>query len=161
MRVAVSFAAVLVLVSSCASERPEPLYAPAPPPPSVPPPTPEAPETGGGSATPEPSPVGTSTRPLRVLHGEATYYSNKLSGRSTASGEPYDPKKLTAAHKTLPFGSVVRVINERSGQSVVVRINDRGPFCPASRVIDVSYAAAERLGRIRAGVSRVRVVVLS
>jgi rare lipoprotein A len=158
MRVAYSFAATLV-VASCATERPEPLYAPGAPPPDQPTPaTVEQPDTGPAS---EPGVVGPASRPLQVFRGEATYYSNKLSGRSTASGELYDPKKLTAAHKKLPFGSQVRVINERTGASVVVRVNDRGPFGPASRVIDVSYAAAERLGMIRAGVIPVRLEVLS
>ncbi len=161
MRVAYSFAATLVMLSSCASERPEPLYAPGPTPPreagpSLP--APAGPDTG---PPPEAGIPGPATRPLSVFRGEATYYSNKLAGRSTASGQPYDPKKLTAAHKTLPFGSQLRVINERTGASVVVRVNDRGPFGPASRVIDVSYAAAERLGMIRAGVIPVRVEVLS
>lgn len=101
---------------------------------------------------------------LQVLEGRASYYSDRLAGRSTASGEPYRPTELTAASRDLPFHSLVRVsrLNE-DGQpiaSVVVRVNDRGPFGDRSRILDLSRAAAERLDMIRAGVIRVRVEVL-
>jgi rare lipoprotein A len=82
--------------------------------------------------------------------GRASWYGAEFAGRRTANGEIYDPSQLTAAHKTLPFGTFVRVTNPSSGQSVVVRINDRGPFKPG-RVIDVSRAAAEQLGMIGPG----------
>jgi len=90
----------------------------------------------------------------------ATYYSNRLAGRKTASGEVYDPKALTAAHKKLPFGTLVRVTRKDDGRSVTVRINDRGPFAGKDRIIDVSYRAAEELDMVRAGVVPVRVEVL-
>ncbi len=96
----------------------------------------------------------------RTLTGKATYYSNSLSGRKTASGEVYDPDAFTAAHKQLPFGTVVRVIRTDTNRYVYVRINDRGPFGKRERIIDLSYVAAERLGMIRAGVVPVRVEVL-
>lgn len=97
--------------------------------------------------------------------GLASYYANSLAGRPTASGEPYDPRAFTAAHRTLPFGSVVRV--ERIGANgraagdrfVEVRINDRGPFVEG-RIIDLSSAAADELGIGREGVVRVRVRVI-
>lgn len=97
--------------------------------------------------------------PLARFRGEASYYSDALAGNSTASGEPYRPAALTAAHRSLPFASVVRVVREDTGQAVVVRINDRGPFV-RGRVIDLSRAAAETLDLLRRGVVRVRVEVL-
>ncbi|NMC69457.1 MAG: septal ring lytic transglycosylase RlpA family protein, partial [Myxococcales bacterium] len=89
-----------------------------------------------------------------------SYYSDTLAGNPTASGEPYDPAALTAAHRTLPFGTRVRVTRLDDERSVEVRINDRGPFGRRDRIIDLSRAAAERLGMIRAGVIRVRIEVL-
>jgi rare lipoprotein A len=85
--------------------------------------------------------------------GIASWYGPKFAGRRTASGETFDPTEYTAAHRTLPFGSTVRVTTE-SGKSVVVRINDRGPFTKG-RVIDVSQAAARDLGLIGPGHGRV------
>ncbi len=97
---------------------------------------------------------------LETERGEATYYSNSLAGHKTASGERYDPEEHTAAHKKLPFGSIVRVVREDDGRSVVVRITDRGPFGNSNRIIDVSYSAADALGMLRAGVVPVRLEVL-
>jgi rare lipoprotein A len=77
--------------------------------------------------------------------GLASWYGRKFQGRKTSSGEPFDMFKLTAAHKTLPLPTYVRVTNITSGQSIVVRINDRGPF-HSTRIIDLSYAAAAKLG---------------
>lgn len=92
----------------------------------------------------------------RVLQGGlASFYGEGFDGKLTASGEPFDRRRLTAAHKTLPFGSCVRVTVEDSGASVEVRINDRGPFV-AGRVIDVSEAAARQLGITEQGVARVK-----
>jgi rare lipoprotein A len=90
--------------------------------------------------------------------GDASYYSDKLAGRSTASGEPYAPSGLTAAHRSLPFGTIVEVARE-DGRKVQVRINDRGPF-KTGRVIDLSRRAAEQLGMIREGVVAVVVRVV-
>jgi len=108
--------------------------------------------------------AGTQTllaQPGQHQDGYASYYSDRLAGRSTASGEPYRIDQMTAAHRTLPFGTTVRVQRRDSPASVVVRINDRGPFAGNQRVIDLSRAAAERLQMIRAGVVPVRVEVLS
>ncbi|MBD3730298.1 MAG: septal ring lytic transglycosylase RlpA family protein [Sphingomonadales bacterium] len=80
----------------------------------------------------------------------ASYYGRAFAGRRTASGESFDPGQLTAAHRTLPFGSKVRVTSQASGRSVIVRINDRGPFS-RGRVIDLSRAAAEQIGLIGPG----------
>ncbi|OBV12327.1 Rare lipoprotein A [Erythrobacter dokdonensis DSW-74] len=89
-----------------------------------------------------------ATTPLGT--GTASYYGRKFHGRRTASGETFDMGAMTAAHRTLPFGSLVRVTNPANGRSVTVRINDRGPFS-RGRVIDVSRAAAEELGLITRG----------
>jgi rare lipoprotein A len=91
--------------------------------------------------------------------GTASYYGRELAGRRTASGEVYETSRLTAAHRTLPFGTRVRVTNLDNGRQVVVRINDRGPF-RKGRIIDVSYAAARELGLIAPGTARVRLDVL-
>jgi rare lipoprotein A len=95
-----------------------------------------------------------------VGDGEASYYGKELAGNRTASGERFNPSALTAAHRTLPLGSKIRVINKANGKSVIVRINDRGPFTK-HRLIDVSFAAAEQINMIRAGKARVRLELLS
>ena len=92
--------------------------------------------------------------------GLASWYGKKFHGRLTASGERYDMAALTAAHQTLPFGSRVRVTNLANGRSVVVVINDRGPFAK-DRLIDLSHAAAKKLGIVNDGVAEVRVDVLA
>jgi rare lipoprotein A len=96
--------------------------------------------------------------------GEGTYYGGRFHGRRTASGERFDQNALTAAHPTYPFGTRVRVTNLQNGRSIVVRINDRGPFGPArvaaEKVIDVSYAAARELDFLRQGRVLVRLDVL-
>jgi rare lipoprotein A len=93
-----------------------------------------------------------------VENGEATRYAKTLAGRRTASGEKHDPADLTAASRTLPLGSKATVTNKKTGRSVEVRINDRGPFGPAKRVIDLSPAAASRLGMAPAtGTANVKV----
>lgn len=92
--------------------------------------------------------------------GTASYYGNELAGNRTASGERFDPGQLTAAHRSLPFGSMVRVTNTSNGDSVIVRINDRGPFSHG-RIIDVSTAAAREIGMHRSGTARVKLALLS
>ncbi len=91
--------------------------------------------------------------------GAASWYARHFQGRRTANGERYDQNQLTAAHKTLPFGTVVRVRSEVNGQEVDVRINDRGPFV-AGRVIDLSQAAARALGMLQLGVKKVSLLLL-
>lgn len=87
---------------------------------------------------------------------KASWYGPGLTGQKTSSGEVYNPRALTAASKTLPIGSVVKVTNPENGKSVNVRINDRGPFVPG-RSLDLSQRAAEKIGVIRKGVARVKV----
>jgi rare lipoprotein A len=96
---------------------------------------------------------------LLVLEGGASWYADALAGRRTASGEPYDPTELIAAHRALPFGTRLRVTNLANDRSVEVRVIDRGPFV-GGRILDVSRSAAEQLGIVRAGHGRVRVEVL-
>lgn len=107
---------------------------------------PQAPETTPLDL-PSEVPPATAT-PLG--HGMASYYGAELHGRRTASGQRFDMNAMTAAHRTLPFGSQVRVTNPANGKSVVVTINDRGPFS-RGRLIDVSRAAATELGLIARG----------
>lgn len=93
---------------------------------------------------------------VKTQTGMASFYADKFIGRLTASGEKYDAKKLTAAHKTLPFGTIVQVTNLRNNKTVTVRINDRGPFV-AGRIIDLSKAAAEAIDMVRMGVVSVKI----
>jgi len=91
--------------------------------------------------------------------GIASYYSDRHHGRKTASGEVFDQHDMTAAHRTLPFGTRVRVRHLDNGREVTVRINDRGPFVKG-RIVDLSYRAAKDLDMIRSGVAPVRVTPL-
>lgn len=101
----------------------------------------------------------TSLHPYRE-RGHASWYGRKFHGRLTAIGEVYDMYEMTAAHPTLPLPSYVRVTNVANGRSVIVRVNDRGPFL-RGRLIDLSYAAAHRLGYINAGSAEVDVELLT
>jgi len=96
------------------------------------------------------------TEAPNASHGLASFYSE---GQKTASGERFNKRELTAAHRTLPFGTRVRVTNVATGKSVTVRINDRGPFV-RGRVVDVSSAAAETLGMVNQGVAKVKLDVV-
>lgn len=98
-------------------------------------------------------------KPLKVWDCISSWYGADFDGLPTANGETYDMNAATAAHPTLPLGSVVRVINLRNHRSAIVRINDRGPFVEG-RDLDVSYAVARRLGFAHRGLSRVRVELL-
>lgn len=95
-----------------------------------------------------------------VFYGKASYYADKFQGRKTANGEKFDQNKLTAAHKSLPFGTIVSVENLNNGKKIVVKINDRGPFI-RGRVIDLSKKAAEELDMIKDGVVQVKVEILN
>jgi rare lipoprotein A len=102
--------------------------------------------------------LGTSAAALEE-EGLASWYGGKFQGRRTASGEIFDTNEFTAAHKTLPFGTIVKVTNLENGESTVVRINDRGPFVPG-RIIDLSRAAAAAIGLAGTGIAKVRIQVL-
>ena len=109
-----------------------------------------------------PPPATVPSRPappgpdLRIEYGLASWYGRERHGKRTASGEIYESDKLTAAHRTAPFGTYARVTNLANGRSVEVRINDRGPAI-GRRVLDLSYAAARQLDMVRTGVVRVKV----
>ncbi|MCU1348670.1 MAG: hypothetical protein JWO56_1700 [Acidobacteria bacterium] len=104
-----------------------------------------------------PSPQATAG--ADALHGVASWYGQEFAGRTTANGEIFDPMLLTAAHRTLPFNTVLDVKNPKSGQIVRVRINDRGPFV-GNRLIDLSYAAAQQIGLIEPGSGEVDLAVV-
>ncbi|MGD0546677.1 MAG: septal ring lytic transglycosylase RlpA family protein [Terracidiphilus sp.] len=103
-------------------------------------------------------PVESAT--AHALKGLASWYGGKFNGRHTASGERFDMNAMTACHPTLPFGSVVRVVNLNNKRSVTVRITDRG-YLQDGRVIDLSFGAAEKLAMTKAGLARVELEVLS
>jgi rare lipoprotein A len=109
---------------------------------------------------PAEAPPGAEVPGQNLGEGSASFYGEELAGNPTASGERFDPAKLTAAHRTLPLGSRVRVTNLRNDESVVVRINDRGPF-HGNRIIDLSEAAARRIGMLQQGTARVRIELLT
>jgi rare lipoprotein A len=131
-----------------------------------------APVACGGSVTaevpPSRSPAAVEVplakrQPIERAEGErgyASWYGKALAGRRTASGERFDPSKMTAAHRTLPLGTWVEVRRPDVGTSVRVRITDRGPFGDNSRIIDLSRAAAEKLGIVKAGLALVELRVV-
>jgi rare lipoprotein A len=104
-------------------------------------------------------PFGASQAKVVVQEGVVSWYGAQFHDRPTASGELFDATALTMAHPTLPFGTQVRVTNLRNGRSVVVRVNDRGPFV-GSRIADLSHAAAAEIGMVRRGVAAARLEVL-
>jgi rare lipoprotein A len=163
--VIVLVASVLGVVSGCASRRP--LAASKPEPSSTPE---DTSESARNSSPPSPPRSGAATKRRRdnsvpvpagyTEQGEASWYGVPFHGRQASNGEIYDMNKLTAAHRTLPFETMVRVTNEKNGKSTVVRITDRGPFVN-NRIIDLSYAAAREIESIGPGVVPVRLEVLS
>ncbi|GMM88776.1 MULTISPECIES: septal ring lytic transglycosylase RlpA family protein [Vibrio] len=94
-----------------------------------------------------------------TLVGQASWYGNKFHGKLTASGETYDMNAYTAAHKTLPFGTIVRVTNTSTNKSVDVKINDRGPFVKG-RVIDLSYKSFAQIGNVKKGTVPVKIEIV-
>lgn len=124
----------------------------------------EAPSEPTAKRKPASAPRAESGEPRQVgdvQRGSAAWYGGELHGRPTASGETFDKDGFTAAHRTLPMGATVRVTHVKSGRSVTVRINDRGPYGKRRRIIDVSEAAARELGFLAAGISQVTVEVLT
>ncbi|EXF43980.1 lipoprotein [Pseudomonas sp. BAY1663] len=117
----------------------------------------------GGCAERQPAPPAATPPPSRqegfTQSGKASYYARMHHGKRTANGETHDQNALVAAHRSLPFGTRVRVTNLNNGKQVVVRINDRGPF-RRGRIIDLSRAAARQLDMLNAGVARVRIETL-
>ncbi|MGO9339929.1 MAG: septal ring lytic transglycosylase RlpA family protein [Terracidiphilus sp.] len=108
-----------------------------------------------------PAPATENKKGLQIIRGLASWYGGVFNGRKTASGEKFNMHELTACQPNLPFGSLVRVINRSNKRSVVVRINDRGDLTDEGRVIDLSWAAAEKLAMTHSGLAKVDVEVLS
>jgi rare lipoprotein A len=108
---------------------------------------------GTSAAAPASAPAAAATPAVSAAaeSGKLAWYGKKFAGRKTASGERYNPEAMTMAHKTLPFGTRVKVTNPKNNKSVTLRVNDRGPT-QADRVGDVSLAAARQLGMVKAGV---------
>ncbi|HJT68994.1 MAG TPA: septal ring lytic transglycosylase RlpA family protein [Terriglobales bacterium] len=153
----------LLLLAGCGHKPAQVKVAPAPPPQQqVPEGTP--PVEAEKTKPPEPpiaseTEISPDTKPLLVETGIASWYGAPYHNRRGSNGEIYDMHALTAAHRTLPLGSIVRVTNLKSGDSVIVRITDRGPFIEG-RIIDLSQAAAQKINLIRAGTGEVRVELL-
>lgn len=141
--------AALLLITGC-GHRARTAYTPPPPPITAQPAQPEAPEAPNGE-----TPRG------RILYSEvgiASWYGPNFDGHRGANGKIYDEHAMTAAHRTLPLGSLIRVTNLGNGKSAMMRVTDRGPFVPG-RILDLSRGAARRLGMLRSGVARVRLEV--
>lgn len=103
--------------------------------------------------------VFTAKAESKIKEGVASYYGSKFHGRRTASGRIYDMNEMTAAHRTLKFGTKVKVTNLKNRRSVVVTITDRGPFIKG-RIIDLSRAAASKIGMLKSGVAKVKIEVI-
>jgi rare lipoprotein A len=144
-RVLVTIVFVAVL-AACAQQPPAP-EAPATPPAPAAPPPPAPPKVAPPPAPPAPKPGEAHF----TQRGRVSLYGKGFDGKKTASGAPFDPDALTMAHRTLPFGTLVRVTNLENQRSVDVTVNDRGPFV-AGRIADVSLAAARKLGMVDDGV---------
>ena len=95
----------------------------------------------------------------KVQIGKGSWYGKPFQGKLTASGEHYNMYDLTAAHRTFPFNSMVKVTNLKNGRSVIVRVNDRGPY-HGGRIIDLSYLAAKKLGYVKKGVAKLKIKLL-
>lgn len=150
------------LLTGCAAKRPIANRQPSPAPPSNTPPSTAEAAKRDTSIAPAPSKNRGPVAPVGVGYleeGNASWYGNPFNGRRSSNGEIYDMYKLTAAHRTLPFDTMVRVTNLANGKSTTVRITDRGPFVDG-RVIDLSYAAAHEIEAIGPGVVPVRLEVL-
>ena len=130
---------VLAVIAAGCAQQPT---TPEPPPPAVQPATPPTPPT----PTPKSENEGAFTQ-----RGRVSLYGNYFAGRKTASGDTFDPEAMTMAHRTLPFGTLVRVTNVENQRSVVVTVNDRGPYV-AGRIADLSLGAARKLGMVADGV---------
>jgi len=104
-------------------------------------------------------PLATKGKHAKVLYGVSSYYGEDFHGKLTANGEVYDMYGVTAAHKTLPLNTVARVTNMENDKSIILRINDRGPYV-AGRILDCSYGAALKLGFIAQGITKVKIEII-
>lgn len=164
----IAFIIVALLVNSCATRKPDGMHDHAPPDPKN--------LSNIGNAVPRAEPPSKYGNPATYVvlgkryhtlssskgfreRGMASWYGSKFHGRRTSSGETYDLYKMTAAHKTLPLPTYVRVNNLRNGKSIIVKVNDRGPF-HSGRIIDLSYVAASKLGILEYGTGLVEIEAL-
>jgi len=147
------------MISAHAVAQTPPAPAPAAAPPAAAQASAPAPAAAPQAPAPAVAPAPAATAGS-VESGKLAWYGSKFAGRKTASGQRYDPNALTMAHKTLPFGTRVKVTNLANKRSVELRVNDRGPT-QADRIGDVSYAAAKRLGMVRTGVIDAEVTVVA
>jgi rare lipoprotein A len=122
-------------------------------------PLPEPQPSGDAHGAP-PTAMSPNGEVLRAVMGQATFYADRFEGRRTASGIPFRQNQLVAAHRSFPFGTILRVTNTRNDRSVNVRVVDRGPFSGQQTIIDLSRRTAQELGYIQAGRAPVRVEVL-
>jgi rare lipoprotein A len=155
--------AALVLLIAC-SRKPVKVAVPSAPPPAVPPGRAGQPSASAGeakipAATLPEIEISPDTKPIFVETGIASWYGPPYHNRRGSNGEIYDMHAMTAAHRTLPLGSIVRVVNVDTKTSAIVRITDRGPFVEG-RIIDLSQAAAKHIGMLQKGTSEVRLEVL-
>ncbi len=102
---------------------------------------------------------GSQYRVNQILKGECSYYADKFHGKKTANGEIYDMNQYTAAHRTLPFNTILEVTNIKNGKTVRIRINDRGPF-KKGRILDLSLAAAKKIDLIRSGITQIEAKII-
>jgi rare lipoprotein A len=154
LRLAGASALALVVAAGCA-HRTTVARQPAPAPQPLPPGVPSQPSGPPPATDRQPAVAGVYTE-----EGVASWYGNPFDGRRTSNGEIYDMHQFTAAHRTLPFGAVLRVTNLSNGLQTQVRINDRGPFV-ANRVIDLSLSAAQAIGMVGPGTAHVRIEMIS
>jgi peptidoglycan lytic transglycosylase len=160
-------AGVLIVLAGCAHHNRNaqaPAQAPVPTAPGTPFPSPQPTNPAPTGAPPSGPPPSAERQPaipgVYVEEGVASWYGVPFNGHRTSNGEIYDMHQMTAAHRTLPFGSTVRVTNLRNGMQTEVRINDRGPFV-ADRVIDLSLSAAQAIQMVGTGTAQVRLEVIS
>jgi rare lipoprotein A len=146
LRAVIAAGAITVIVAGCAQQAVAPEAPAAPAPPAAAPPP--APATPSPPAVPSPRPLGQAGD---LERGRVSLYGAEFAGKTTANGEPFDPDGLTMAHRTLPFGTRVRVTNLENQRSVEVTVNDRGPAV-AGRIADLSLGAARRIGMVARGV---------
>ena len=163
---AVAMVALVVLYSARTVQADASLPRPALTAPAISPAAAPTPATLAPAALADQEPPQTAPTPAALnwkdrIRGVASWYGGVFNGRKTASGETYDMYAMTACHPSLPFGSIVRVVDLRNHRSVVVRITDRGDLVEEGRIIDLSYGAAKKLGMTQAGLAKVDLQVLS
>jgi rare lipoprotein A len=162
MKLKLAFPLTVIAVLTACSHKPARVAVPSAPPPATSSPSGEAPDSAGKRVSDTPSTeieIPPDTKPLFVETGIASWYGPPYHNRRGSNGEVYDMHAMTAAHRTLPLGSIVRVVNVGTNAAAVVRITDRGPFIEG-RVVDLSKAAAEKIGMLQKGTTEVRIEVL-